>query len=227
MIVIRFLNHRYHNLRKAADTRRYIDAWWRWRLSGYETRVEPQLSSNLLEFKLSQKSVDSSYSCPSPTMMQSISHENAFALGANGTSGIVTRSRVGIPSMGGLSTTKITIPPSNKVDQEDSALLVAFSATTETVASANGAIRWSRNVEMKLRDLLTNCSKTLEKTKGSYTVVRECRCTKICRASLLQLCQTQQFFQPNQITSYHIISCYITSYDMLSNQVTLHQNKTT
>ena len=105
-------------------------------------------------------------------MMQSTSHENALALGANGTSGIVTRSRIGIPSMGGLSTTKITIPPSNEVDQEDSALLVAFPAATETVASANGAIRWSRNVEMKLRDLLTNC-KTLEKTKGSYPVVRD------------------------------------------------------
>ena len=85
MIVFRFLNHRYHKLRKAADTRRYIDAWSRWRLSGYETRVEPQLDSNLLEFKLSLKSVDSSYSCPSPTMMQSTSHENALALRANGT----------------------------------------------------------------------------------------------------------------------------------------------
>ena len=88
------------------------------------------LDSNLLEFKLSQKSVDSSYSCPSPTMMQSTSHENALALGANGTSGIVTRSRIRIPSMGGLSTTTITIPPSNEVDQEDSALLVAFPAAT-------------------------------------------------------------------------------------------------
>ena len=73
-------------------------------------------------------------------MMQSTSHENALALGANGTSGIVTRSRIRIPSMGGLSTTTITTPPSNEVDQEDSALLVAFPAATETVASANGAI---------------------------------------------------------------------------------------
>ena len=54
--------------------------------------------------------------------------------------GIVTRSRIRIPSMGGLSTTTITIPPSNEVDQEDSALLVASPAATEIVASANGAI---------------------------------------------------------------------------------------
>ena len=73
-------------------------------------------------------------------MMQSTSHENALALGANGTSGIVTRARIEIPSMGGLSTTTITTPPSNEVDQENPALLVAFPAATETVASANGAI---------------------------------------------------------------------------------------
>ena len=63
-------------------------------------------------------------------MMQSTSHENALALGAIGTLGIVTRSGIEIPSLGGLSNAIITIPPSNEVDQEDSALLVAFPAAT-------------------------------------------------------------------------------------------------
>ena len=50
-------------------------------------------------------------------MMQSTSHENALALGAIGTLGIVTRPGIEIPSMGGLSNAIITIPSSNEVDQ--------------------------------------------------------------------------------------------------------------
>ena len=90
-------------------------------------------------------------------MMQSTSHENALALGANATSGIVTRSR-----MGGLSTTTITIPPSNEVNQEDSALLVAFPAATETVASDNGAIM----VVAERRDEVAEPSHQLQQNVG-------------------------------------------------------------
>ena len=95
-------------------------------------------------------------------MMQSTSYENALALGANGTSGIVTRSRIGILSMGCLSNTTITIPPSNEVNQEDSALLVAFPAATETVASDNGAIM----VVAERRDEVAEPSHQLQQNVG-------------------------------------------------------------
>ena len=63
---------------------------------------------------------------------------------------------------------------------------------------------------MKLRNLLTYCSKTLEKTKDSYTVVRDCRCTKICRTSFQQLCQSQQFLQQGTLEIAVLTGCHAT-----------------
>ena len=64
--------------------------------------------------------------------------------------------------MGCLSNTTITIPPSNEVDQEDSALLVDFPAATETVASANGAIM----VVAERRDEVAEPSHQLQQNVG-------------------------------------------------------------